>query len=653
MAALGRAALLLSFGLVVYALVAGSFAAWKRRRRLALSAQNALLAAFGTTLVGAGVLWAALARSDFSFVYVAQHTNKTLPLGYKLSAFWGGQEGSLLLWLVILTGYAALAVWLNRRTRELMAWVVPVLGGVATFFAFMLCFVSSPFGTAPAPADGAGMVPSLQNPYMLAHPPMLYLGYVGLTIPFAFAMGALLSRRTDERWIVSTRRWTLAAWTFLGVGQLLGAHWAYVEIGWGGYYAWDPVENAALMPWLAATAFLHSVMIQEKRGMLKVWNMVLVSLAFLLSIFGTFLTRSGVVNSIHSFSQSSIGGWFLGFIVVCTVFAVGLIYFRLPLLRARTKLESLVSREATFLYNNLLLVALCLTILWGVMYPLLTQAVRGETRSVSKPYYDFFLHTFGLPLILLMGIGPLVAWRRASLRALGKTFLIPLTASLVTGGILLGLGFDSSWPGLLAYTFSAFVAASIALEFVRGTRATGSLFRLIGKNRRRYGGYIVHAAILLLAIGIAGSSAYQTVREQALKPGQSMELAGYTLRYDTLQTRKAANAVETRAVIDVTRGNSKITTLDPGKNDYPVTPLGPQVSNEVSIYHDPRNLGDLFLIADQVDKNGTLYLKALVKPLVNLIWAAGFLFLFGSLVALWPDAVEQRRLAERYSAAPA
>jgi cytochrome c-type biogenesis protein CcmF len=653
MAALGRAALLLSFGLVVYALVAGSFAAWKRRRRLALSAQNALLASFVTTLVGAGVLWAAFARSDFSFVYVAQHINRTLPLGYKLSAFWGGQEGSLLLWLLILSGYSALAVWLNRRTRELIAWVVPVLAGVATFFAFMLCFISSPFDTAPAPADGAGMVPSLQNPYMLAHPPMLYLGYVGLTIPFAFAMGALLSRRTDERWIVATRRWTLSAWTFLGVGQLLGAHWAYVEIGWGGYYAWDPVENAALMPWLAATAFLHSVMIQEKRGMLKVWNMVLVSLAFLLSIFGTFLTRSGVINSIHSFSQSPLGGWFLGFIVVCTVFAVGLIYLRLPLLRARTKLESLVSREATFLYNNLLLVALCLTILWGVLFPLLTQAVRGETRSVSKPYYDFFLHTFGLPLILLMGIGPLVAWRRASLRALGKTFLIPLAASLVTGGVLLGLGFGSSWPGLLAYTFSAFVAASIVLEFVRGSRATGSLFRLIGKNRRRYGGYIVHAAILLLAIGIAGSSAYQTVRERALRPGQSMELAGYTLRYDTLQTRKAANAVETRAVVDVTRGASHVTTLHPGKNDYAVTPLGPQVSNEVSIYHDPRNLGDLFLIADQVDKNGTLYLKALVKPLVNLIWAAGFLFLFGSVVALWPDAVEQRRLAERYAAAPA
>ncbi|HWX09604.1 MAG TPA: cytochrome c biogenesis protein CcsA, partial [Gaiellaceae bacterium] len=405
MAALGRAALLLSFGLVVYALVAGSLAAWKRRRRLALSAQNALIAAFATTAVAAVVLWIALGRRDFSFVYVAEHTSRALPLGYRLSAFWAGQEGSLLLWLLILTGYAALAVWLNRRTRELVAWAVPVLAGVASFFVFMLVFVSSPFATAAAPADGAGMNVSLQNPYMLAHPPLLYLGYVGLTVPFAFAMGALLSRRTDERWIVMTRRWTLAAWTFLGVGQLLGAHWAYVEIGWGGYYAWDPVENAALMPWLAATAFLHSVMIQEKRGMLKVWNMVLVALAFCLSIFGTFLTRSGAISSIHSFSQSPLGGWFLGFIAICVVFSVGLIYLRLPLLRARTKLESLVSREATFLYNNLLLVALCLTILWGVMYPLVTQAVRGETRSVSKPYYDFFLHTFGLPLLLLMGIG--------------------------------------------------------------------------------------------------------------------------------------------------------------------------------------------------------------------------------------------------------
>jgi cytochrome c-type biogenesis protein CcmF len=644
---LGRAALLLSFGLVVYALVAGSVAARQRRRRLALSAQNALLASFVTTIAAAIVLWTALARRDLSFVYVAQHISRSLPLGYALSAFWGGQEGSLLLWLLILSGYAALAVWLNRRNGDLVAWAVPVLAGVATFFAFMLCFVSSPFETAPAPADGAGMNVSLQNPYMLAHPPLLYLGYVGLTIPFAFGMGALLSGRTDERWLVATRRWTLAAWTFLGVGQLLGAHWAYVEIGWGGYYAWDPVENAALMPWLAATAFLHSVMIQEKRGMLKVWNMVLVALAFCLSIFGTFLTRSGVVNSIHSFSQSPLGGWFLGFIVLCVVFSVGLIYLRLPLLRARTKLESLVSREATFLYNNLLLVALCLTILWGVTYPLLTQAVRGTTRSVSKPYYDFFLHSFGLPLLLLMGIGPLVAWRRASLRALGRTFFIPAVAAIVTGGALIGVGLGGSTPGLLAYTFSAFVAASIVLEFVRGTRATGSLTRLVARNRRRYGGYLVHASILLLAIGIAGSSAYQTVRERGLKPGQSMQVAGYRLTYESIGTRQEPNAQATRAVVDVSRGGSHLATLHPGKNFYPVEN---QLSNEVSIYHDPRNLGDVFTIADGIDRNGTLFLKVLVKPLVNLVWAAGFVFVFGALVAMWPDAVEQRRLAERYAA---
>ena len=656
MAALGRAALLLAFGLVAYALVAGSYGAWKRRRRLALSAQNALLAAFPATLVAAAVLWIALGRRDLTFQYVAQHTSHSLPLGYALSAFWGGQEGSLLLWFLILTGYAALAVWLNRRSRELVAWAVPVLALVATFFAFMLAFVSSPFVTAPAPADGAGMVPSLQNPYMLAHPPMLYLGYVGLSVPYAFAMGALLSRRTDERWIVMTRRWTLAAWTFLGVGQLLGAHWAYVEIGWGGYYAWDPGENAALMPWLAATAFLHSVMIQEKRGMLKVWNMVLVALAFGLSLFGTFLTRSGVVNSVHSFSQSSIGGWFLGFIALIVGFSVVLIYVRLPLLKAKTKLESLVSREATFLYNNLLLVALCLTILWGVVYPILSQAVRGETRSVSKPYYDFFLHSFGLPLLLLMGLGPLVAWRRASLRALGKTFIVPAVAAVVTGVALLALGFGSSVPGLLAYTFSAFVAAAIVLEFVRGTQARRAVAgegwwrafaMLVARNRRRYGGYIVHAAIVMLAIGIAGSSAYQTVHEQALRPGQSMEVAGYTLTYRGLTQTQEANAQAIRATVDVTRGGSHVTTLHPGKNDYPVEQ---QVSNEVSIYHDPRNLGDLFTIADQVPAKpgGPFFLKVLVKPLVNLIWLAGFLFVAGSVVAMWPDAVEQRRLAERY-----
>jgi cytochrome c-type biogenesis protein CcmF len=599
------------------------------------------------TLVAAIILLVALGRRDMSFVYVWQHTSHKLPLGYALSAFWGGQEGSLLLWLLVLTGYGGLAVWLNRRSRELLAWTVPVFGLVAVFFAFMLSFVSSPFNVQPAPPDGQGMVPSLQNPYMLAHPPMLYLGYVGLTVPFAFAMGALLSGRTDERWIVATRRWTLAAWTFLGVGQLIGAHWAYVEIGWGGYYAWDPVENAALMPWLAATAFLHSVMIQEKRGMLKVWNMVLVALAFNLSLFGTFLTRSGVIDSIHSFSKSSIGGWFLAFLGLMIFLSVALIRWRLPLLRTKTRLESLVSREATFLYNNLLLVALALTILWGVLYPILSDAVRGETRSVSKPYYDFFLHTFGLPLLLLMGLGPLVAWRRASLRSLGKTFIAPFATAVVTGVVLLALGFGSSWPGLLAYTFGAFVAASIVLEFVRGRAAAGGVLRLIARNRRRYGGYVVHAAVVLLAIGIAGSSAYQTQRERVLKPGQSIEAAGYTLTYSGLTNVTGPNYTGFRALLAVS-GHGERFHLSPGENHYPIE--GP--STEAAIYHDPRSLGDVFTTA-QLGKGNSVDVKVFVKPLINLIWVAGFVFVAGALIAMWPDAVEQRRLAARYAAGAA
>ena len=532
MAELGRAALVISLGLSLYALVAGAVAAVQNRRRLATSARNALLTAFGSTLIAAAVLAIALVRHDFSFVYVASHTNRTLPTAYALSAFWGGQEGSLLLWLLVLTGYGALAVAVNRRLlRDLVAWVVPVLGGIATFFAFMLVAVASPFDTQTAPVDGAGLTPSLQNPYMVAHPPMLYLGYVGLSIPFAFAAGAMLSGRTDERWIVATRRWTLVAWTFLGFGQLLGAHWAYVEVGWGGYYAWDPVENAALMPWLAATAFLHSVMIQERKGMLKVWNMVLVALAFELSIFGTFLTRSGVVNSIHSFAKSPIGSWFLAFVVISSLFSVALILWRLPLLKARTKLESALSREAAFLYNNLLLVALCLTVLWGVMFPIITELVKGESRTIGRPYYDFFLRSFGLPLLLLMGIGPLIAWRKASARQLVRTLGWPIATAAIAGLLLLAAGAGSSTPGLIAYTFSAFVLATIVVEVVRGTRATGSLTKLISRNRRRYGGYIVHAAIVLLAIGIAGSSAYGSSREQRLVPGQSMKLAGYTLTY--------------------------------------------------------------------------------------------------------------------------
>jgi cytochrome c-type biogenesis protein CcmF len=654
LAELGRAALLVTLGLSTYALVAGAAAALLGRRRLAQSAQNALVAAFCSTLVAAAVLLAALLRNDFSFTYVARTTSEALPTAYTISAFWGGQEGSLLLWLLVLTGFGAVAVRLNRRwARDLIVWVVPVFAAVAVFFSFLVVAVASPFATQAAPPDGAGMTPSLQNPYMLAHPPLLYLGYVGLTVPFAFALGALLSGRTDERWLVATRRWTLFAWSALGIGQLLGAHWAYEEVGWGGYYAWDPVENAALMPWLAATAFLHSVMIQEKRGMLRVWNVLLVILAFSLSLFGTFLTRSGVVNSIHSFTQSSIGPWFLAFIALVVAVSVGLVLWRLPLLRSPTRLESPVSREAAFLYNNLLLLALCLTILWGVVYPLLSEAVRGEAVVLGREYYDFFLRMFGLPLLLLMGIGPLIAWRRASLKSLLTTFRWPTAVALVTGGALLLLGAGSSVPGLVAYTFAAFVGATIVLEFARGTQARkalgatswpGAFSSLISRNRRRYGGYVVHASIVLLAIGIAGSSAFDSVAEARLERGGSMEIAGYTLVYRSLDERQSANATEIRATLGVERDGRDLGTLEAGKNAYTIEE---QVSNEVGIRSDPLTGEDLFVIAEQIDPDGTVYFRVFVKPLVNLIWVAGLVFLLGSLIALWPDAREQRRLAER------
>jgi cytochrome c-type biogenesis protein CcmF len=653
---LGRAALVVALGLTVYAASAGAWAAWRGRRRLADSAANALFAAFGAAAVASVVLLVALAGRDFSFAYVARSTSRELPLGYTLAAFWSGQAGSLLLWFLVLTGVGSAAVALNRRlVREVLPWTVPILAGVGTFFAFLLVAVATPFATQAPPVDGAGMTPSLQNPYMLAHPPLLYLGYVGLTVPFAFAMAALASRRVDERWIVATRRWTLAAWTFLGFGILLGAKWAYEEVGWGGWYAWDPVENAALMPWLVATAFLHSVMVQEKKDMLRVWNAVLVALAFGLSLFGTFLTRSGVINSIHSFTQSSIGPWFLGFIAVVAAASTALILRRLPLLRSRTRLESLVSREAAFLYNNLFLVALALTVLWGVIYPLVSEAVRGVAVTVGAPYYDFFAVVFGLPLVLMMGIGPLVAWRRASLKALAASLAWPIGACLGTGSLLLLAGAGSSLLGLVGYTFAVFVLAAIVLEFVRGTRArralsggswSAALGSLVARNRRRYGGYIVHAAIVLLLIGAVGIGAFGTTREARLSRGETMQVGDYTVRYLGSEQTRGPNAVELRAGLAVARDGDELGVVRAGKNRYLAEQ---QTSNEVAIRSDWLRGEDLFVIADQFNSDGSVYLKVLVNPLVNLIWLAGLVFVAGALVTMWPDAREQRRLARRFA----
>jgi cytochrome c-type biogenesis protein CcmF len=650
----GRSALLLVLGLLVYATLAGGYAALRGRRRLLESAQNALVAAFVGTALVAALLVAAFVEHDFSLAYVASHSSRELPLRYTIAALWSGQEGSLLLWLLVLTGMSAAAVLLNRRlVSDVLPWTIPILAGVGTYFAFIPNAVASPFATQAAPANGIGMNASLQNPYMMIHPPLLYLGYVGLTIPFAFAMAALLSGRLDDRWVVASRRWTLLSWTFLGVAILLGAKWAYESIGWGGYYAWDPVENAALMPWLAATAFLHSVMVQEKKKMLRVWNVVLIALTFSLTLFGTFLTRSGVINSIHSFSQSSIGGWFLAFIAVTVAGSAFLILSRLPILRTPTKLESLASREAAFLYNNLLLVAFALTMLWGVAFPLLSQALRGVPISIGPPYYNFFLRIFGLPLLLLMGIGPLLAWRRASLRSLARAVFWPLLFALLVGAMLLRAGAGSSLPGLVAYTFSAFAIAAVLLEFVRGTRArkelgdttwAGAFTSLVSRNRRRYGGYVSHVAVVLLAIGVVGSSVYNSGRTAHLRPGQAMSVGGYSATYLGTKLTRSPSHDALRGEFELSYRGKSVGIVESGKNHYKVEQF---FTNAVGIHTDWLRAEDVMLIGDQFDKDGSVFLKIAVNPLIGLIWIAGFVFLLGSLVAMWPDAREKRQLARR------
>jgi cytochrome c-type biogenesis protein CcmF len=640
---LGRGALVLVLLLLLYGAAVGAVGALRRSPRLTASARNALIGAFAATALAAGVLVAAFVAHDFSIVYVAHHSSRELPLGYTLAALWSGQEGSLVLWLLILTGTGSAAALIsNRFILHSLPWVLPVIAAVGSFFAFLLVAVSPPFATQIAPLDGSGLHPSLQNPYVLAHPPMLYLGYVGLTIPFAFAMAALLSGRLDEKWIVITRRWTLGAWMFLGIGILLGAKWAYEEIGWGGYYAWDPVENAALMPWLAATAYLHSVIVQEKKDVLRVWNVVLISLAFVLALFGTFLTRSGIINSVHSFAQSSIGAWFLGFIVLVTILTAALIARRLALLRSPGRLESLISRESAFLYNNLLFVAFCLTVLWGVAFPILTEAVRGEAMTIGPPYYNFFLKFFGLPLLVLMGIGPLVAWRRSSWRSLRRNLVAPAGTALVVGVALAVGGAGSSVPALVAYSFCTFVLTAIGLELWRGTRARRNADRgwvvaftsLVSRNRRRYGGYIVHAAVVLLAIGVAGSSGYGVERTAHLAPGDALTIADYELRYLTSTAVTRPNAVELRARVAVHRGGEPLGELAAGKNRYFAEA---DTSNEVAIRSDWTRGEDLFLIVEEFSPDGSVWVKVLVNPLVNLIWLAGVVFVIGSVVAVWPS----------------
>ncbi len=655
MALIGQGALILALLIAVYAAGASLWAATGHDRRFLVSARHALWGIFALVLVADIIFLYALFTHDFSFKVVADTSSRSLPTVYLITAWWGSQAGSLLLWATILSAFSLLGLRSTRNVLgELQPWMVMVLSIILGFFLLLLVVPASPFVTQVAPTDGFGLNPSLQNPYMALHPPSLYLGYVGLAIPFSLAMAAMLAGRTDARWVVASRRWTLAAWGFLGIGMLLGSHWAYTEVGWGGFWAWDPVENAALMPWLVATAFLHSVMVQERKGMLKVWNIALIAGAFALSIFGTFLTRSGILSSIHAFVETDIGWYFMVALAVLIAGSFALILWRLPLLKADQRMESIVSREATFLFNNLLLVGLAFAVLWGVVFPLVTEAIGQVRESVSTPFYEFFVIAFGLPLLLLMGIGPLIAWRRASLRQIRTTFLWPLIGGLVTGVVMVGFGLDSSWPGVAAGSICAFVTVTIISEFVRGTaarhRVAGeswpiAFLHLIDRNRRRYGGYIVHLGVIMFVVGAVGASAYQTEAQGLLQKGESLTVGSNVLTFEGVERVKGPNYTERAAILRVTSDGEEIGILRPAQRAY----IREQTtSNEVAI-NTTLTQGDLFIILDGISADGAVRIQAFYKPVVGLLWLAGFLFTGGVILCVWPDRRERKRIAKRYS----
>jgi cytochrome c-type biogenesis protein CcmF len=580
-AELGSGALALAFLTAILAAVAALAGRRGAGRWIDLSRRAVyVLCALLTFCVVA--LEIAFASDDFSFALVQQHSSIDTPSFYKLGAMWSSQEGSLLLWAWVLSIAASAALFATRgKLRELVPYATAVMAAVAAFFTGLMLFAGgvNPFETlSPVPLDGVGLNPLLQHPSMMIHPPMLYSGYVAFTIPFAFAIGALAARRLDAAWIRSTRRFALIAWAFLGLGLLLGARWSYTELGWGGYWAWDPVENAALMPWLTGTAFLHSIMVQEKRGMLKVWNASLVVATFALALLGTFLVRSGVLQSIHAFGDSTVGPYILGLIAAVLVGSTALIVSRLDDLRAPKRIDSLASREAVFLVNNLLLVALCATIFWGTFFPLIAELFTGEKSSLAAPWFDRYTTPLAVLLVLFTGIGPLLAWRRISWDSARRVFLAPTLVALATG-IVLALATDaaeSPWA-LALFAFAAFALTGLAQEFWRGAAARRSLaggsmpaalLAVTSRNRRRYGGYVVHVGVAVLLIGIAASSSFQTNRDLRLAPGESALVDGRTYTYKRPTVRTEPEALTFGAVIAVAQGGERIATLRPSRRYF-------------------------------------------------------------------------------------
>lgn len=678
MADLGYASLLLSFFLSLYAAGAAFVAARRNHLPLFASARNAAFAVAALTTLAVGVLEWALITHQFRFEYVALQTSIAQPLLYNVSALWGGQEGSLLFWAWILSLFTAIVIIQNNnKNQELMPYAVSGLAFAIAFFLALMTlatdpaksglFILTPFAPEGAnavvgnpfrlldftPPDGNGLNPLLQNPGMFIHPVTQYLGYVGFTIPFAFAMAALFTKRLSDVWIRTTRRWTLVSWLFLSLGLLFGMQWAYTELGWGGYWGWDPVENASLMPWLTGTAYLHSVMIQERRGMLKVWNLVLVMLTFCLSILGTFITRSGIIQSVHAFGVSSLGPWFLAFLGFTLLAFLYLLFDRMNDLREENELDSLLSRESSFLLNNLILVGAAFATLWGTIFPMVSEAVTGKKVTVGAPFFNQVNGPIFFALIVLIGICPLIGWRRATAENLARNFLRPLVASIVTAIGLFVIGVRD-WYGLLSFSAVAFVLATIGLEFYRGVltrirqqneNPVAALIKLIANNRRRYGGYIVHIGVILGVVGIAGSTFYQFETQANLKSGETMQVKNLTLQFDGLQIYPTENRQVVAARMVVLQDGNRLGVLSPEKNYYPSpNPELSQWTTEVAIRTTATE--DLYLILAGFDaKAGTATIKAIINPLVVWLWIGFALLVTGTVIATLPDPREARAMA--------
>ena len=627
---------------------------WRWQPALERSVTRSVYAVWFALVVAAFALWRGLFAHDFNIEYVWAYTARNLPDVFVATAFWAGQKGSLLLWALILTLFGALAQFLTpRRYAPLLPYVAGVTLAVAVFFISVMLFAANPFERlAFTPLDGRGLNPQLQHPGMIMHPPLLYLGYISFTIPFAFAVAALLSRRLDTGWIVAIRKWSLVSWLFLSVGITVGMWWAYVELGWGGYWAWDPVENASLLPWLTMTAFLHSVMIQEKRGMLKRWNLTLVVATFLLTVFGTFLTRSGVIASVHSFTQSPVGWYFLAFLVIAGTFAYTLLHTRWSQLEPEAELQSMLSREAAFLFNNLLLVGIAFSVLWGTLFPILSELFKGTKITVGPPFFNRVNVPLGILLLGLTGIGPLIAWRRASRANLTRQFAMPLSVGLVALLASLVAGIREFYPAVTV-GLAAFVGAGIAQEFGRGVRArmrmhgesvSSALARLVSRNRRRYGGYIVHVGILCYCVAFAGM-AFRTDLEATLKPGESVTLTSpfgheWKFTHTGVSQYKDANRYVSAAAVRLERDGRDEGILTSEKRQHFTIEDGAEVksfepSTEVGLRSDLRE--DLYVVfVGAVNGTEEAQYRFTINPLVWWVWFGGLVLVVGGLITVWP-----------------